>query len=115
MMRDSYDYDIIVFERVDQRERELAEREPAEFSNFPSNVRSIEQKIYTSLHFVQKPLSESNRLVFVDPGRLQHLLCGWIEKTETHRLSRARTRANISAAGREDISPLRYASYRRVA
>ena len=32
-----------------------------------------------------------------------------------HRLSRARTRANTSTAGREDISPRRYASYLRVA
>ena len=36
-------------------------------------MRSIEQEIHTSLHFVQKSLSESNRLVFVDLRRRQHL------------------------------------------
>ena len=102
--------EIIVFERVDQREGELAEREPAELPNSPPNVRSFEQQSHTSLHFVQKPFSESNRVVFVEPGRLQHLLFGRVEETEVHRLSRARTRANTSAAGREDISPRRYAS-----
>ena len=115
MMRNGYDYEIIVSERVDQCEREFAEREPAEFPDSPPDVRSIEQQIHTSLHFVQKSLSESNRLVFVDLGRLQHLLFGRVEETEVHRLSRARTRVNTSAAGREEISPRRYASYRRVA
>ena len=34
---------------------------------------------------------------------------------EIHRLSRARARANTSVPGRDDISPHRYASYRRAA
>ena len=41
MVSDSYDYEIIIFERVDQRERELAEREPTKFPNSPPDVRSI--------------------------------------------------------------------------
>ena len=114
-MSNSYDYEIIVFERVDQRERELAEREPAEFPDSSPDVRLIKQQIHTSLHFVQKPLSETNRLVFVDPGRLPHLLFGRVKETQVHRPSRARTRANTSAAGREEVSPRRYALYRRAA
>ena len=72
MMGDSYDYEIIAFQRVDQREGELAEWEPTEFPDSPPDVRSIEQQLHTSLHFVQKPLSESIRLVFVGPG------CGFL-------------------------------------
>ena len=70
MMRDSYHYEIIIFERVNQRERELAERKSPEFPDSPPDVRSSEQQVYTSLHFVQKPIPESNCLVFVGPGRL---------------------------------------------
>ena len=76
MMCDSYDYEIIVFERVDQRKRGLAKREPVEFLDSPPDVRLNEQQVHTPLHFVQKPLTESNRLIFVDPGRLRHLLFG---------------------------------------
>ena len=62
MMGDSYDYEIIVFECVDQRKRELAKRKPAKFLDSPSDVRSIEQQIHASLHFVQKSLSEPDCL-----------------------------------------------------
>ena len=41
MVCDSYDYEIILFDRVDQRERELSEREPTKFPNSPTDVRSI--------------------------------------------------------------------------
>ena len=83
--------------------------------NSPPDVRSITQQVHTSLYFVQKSLAESNRLVFVHPGRFRHLLFGRVKETEIHRLSRARARANTSAAGRADISPRRYASNRRAA
>ena len=43
-----------------------------------------------------------------------HRMADQKEETEAHRLSRARTRANTSAAGREEISPRRYASYLRI-
>ena len=45
----------------------------------------------------------------------RHRMADQKEETEAHRPSRARTRANTSAAGREEISPRRYASYLRIA